>query len=190
MIVDYTELIAEVTRQTEYDDFPSYADLLTGVAEAYLNDRLLLGPMETKATLTLDANSEADLPADYKQMRVVYSGTSIAQEFPLEDVIKQSVSGYAISGGKIIATTGMSEYDIIYYAKLPSLIDNQTNWLLSLDSSIYQLSLMEQAFRWKSNIDAAGVTNQLLNTGIDRLNSADVTARFSGTRFTTQGPTP
>lgn len=197
MIADYVELIAEVVERSGDTGLPNRAKMLVGFLENHLNKELRVGEMEVSATLTTDAVGDVALPADYNQMRTVFvSGCEIPRVSLSQLTGDRSWGrhgaryGHAVSGNNLVTAVSDTAVDIVYYAAIPSLADNGTNWLLDLDPEIYIVGLLWQVSRARSDYEAASVQGNELSRMIDALLSLDSRKRLISTKIQVKGPTP
>ena len=140
--MNYAELIAEVALRCGLPEIPARAEYLTRQAERDLEKVLRVGPMEAEATLTADAYGKAALPADFLAFR------------------SDGKASWPVSGNGITVRPSQV-FTLTYYAKLPSVVDNGTNWLLDLEPEIYVLAVLLQAYGAAMDERAAGVGSML-----------------------------
>lgn len=180
MIRDYPELIATVTTRSQIPDVATHAASYVGLAEKALNKRLRVAGMETAATLTTDAKGVVALPDGYLEMRDIRCGDYLLRRLPLQ-TLKAGMPGYAIQGADLLASAKEADLNVVFYATLPPLAENNTNWLLAQDPEIYLYATLFQVFTAEFQIDKAQATAAHLDQLIDDLEAADHTARFAGT---------
>jgi len=148
IITNYTELQQAVADWLNRSDLDTVIPAFIDNAEARLNRRVRHREMQSSGAVTIDANGEADLPADYVEWKLLVLDTTPkarpeyvepdSREF-LYRFRPYSVPQYfTILQSKIkvqpaTATTGT----LYYYAKLPALADNATNWLLDRSPETY-----------------------------------------------------
>lgn len=180
MIRDYPELVATVTTRSKVPDVATHAASYVGLAEAALSKRLRVAGMEAAATLTTDADGVVALPAGYQEMRDIRCGDYLLRRLPLP-TLKAGMRGYAIQGANIVASEKETDLDVVYYSALPSLAENNTNWLLAQDPEIYLYAVLFQVFTAEFQIDKAQAASTHLGGLIANLEAADNEARFAGT---------
>lgn len=192
MIADYSELVVEATSRMGDGSLIKRADMITGFAEADLSRELRVGDMETVAALTTDANGEVALPADFEQVRNISDGSRELQGVHLKDLTNAYVSsdGWAVRGNTLVTSCPEQSITLTYYASLPSLVENGTNWLLQSDPEVYIIAFIKHAYLAKMEADAAAASGSYLRTLLQRVNKADREKRFMRTPFRVAGVTP
>lgn len=153
--MDYPELVLEAALRSGIPEFPARAEHFVRQAERDLEKALRVGQMEATASLTANSDGEAPLPVDY-----------LAAISPC----------LVISGGNIITAPDQA-FDLNYYAKLPSVITNSTNWLLELEPEIYINAVLLQAFAAQAD-DRTGPIGQILNERLRAFKREDAIARY------------
>lgn len=186
MIQDYSELIAEVSARSGISDVVNRAAQLTGMAENMLSKRLRLAGMETEVELTTSSTGTVALPDDYREMRLVSVSDRTLNRRPL-GLIRQGGCGYAVQGKILHSSFKGTAHTCIYYAALPSLEANDTNWLLDDEPEIYLHAVLFQAYTAGNNLEQAQATAGYLGALIDAANNADHLARHAGTRINLGG---
>ncbi len=189
MIADWSELIAEVVTRTGDGSVATRAEMLTGFAESDLNRRLRMGQMETQATLTTDADGTATLPADFLQLRGVKSGIDKLTGCTFDE-LDSRYYGFTIIGGSLRTRFSTADLTLNYYAKLPGLVANGTNWLLELAPELYLVAIQRQAYVAKLDVEKAQLADGVVAALVNDLQQNDFAARFTGTAYTLEGPTP
>lgn len=186
MIRDYPELIAAVTTRSKVPDVATHATTYVGLAEAALSKRLRVAGMETAATLTTDTNGVVELPDGYREMRDIRCGDYLLRRLPLP-TLKAGMRGYCIQGTNLLASEKEADIDVVFYAALPSLAENNTNWLLAQDPEIYLYAVLFQVFTAEFQIDKAQAVVAHLDRLIADLEASDNEARFAGTMIDFSG---
>lgn len=164
--MNFTELVLEAALRSGIPEFPARADHFVRQAERDLEKALRVGQMEVTASLTADAHGIAPLPADF---------------LAVSDSCGLAV--FSISNGQL-RTTPNAAFDLVYYAKLPSVVTNGTNWLLDLEPEIYINAVLLQAFAAQADDRAAAIAS-LLNERIRALKREDAIARYGARRIDT-----
>lgn len=166
-------------------DLAGFADNFIQLCEGDLNRVLRTRDQLTTATLTLDADSKSDLPADYLEARNAVALTTprarLSQVAPdyIEDTYPSRQSGYprvyVIEGGNIIVlpeTTSSIEFT--YYAKIPALSEaNTTNWLLTKFPNIYLYGCLMHANEFIGNAERMARMAEMFKIQVDSLVSDD-----------------
>jgi hypothetical protein len=189
MIADWSELIAEVVTRTGDGSVATRAEMLTGFAENDLNRRLRMGPMETQTTLTTDADGTAYLPSDFLQMRRLMVGTNNLTGCTYDE-LQNRYYGYSTVNGTLKTRFGDTDLSLAYYAKLPGLVENCTNWLLEMAPELYLVAIQRQAYVAKLDVQNAQLAEGAVASLIQDLQHSDFAARMVGSAYTLEGPTP
>jgi hypothetical protein len=188
MPLDYPELIAEVTERTGDSGVATRAPMYLRMAEADLNKRLRVGDSEKVVTLTTDADGNADLPADFYELRDLFIRGERVRNALLPD--QYAPRSYTIQGKQI--TSAYPEQDIVlhYYAGLPSLDVIGTNWLLESEPEVYLYALMKQAFLFRLDTEKAAACETVLGALIAEVLRVDRIKRFGKLPYRVAGITP
>ena len=190
MISDYAELIAEVVERTGDANVPLRAKMFTGLAEIDLSKRLKTSAQETLVTLTTDANGSVALPSDFEAMRTIVRGGCELPQAHLIDLKDKSLNGYAVQAGALVTSYPSADLDLTYYASIPSLTTNSTNWLLTASPEIYLYAVMRQVFMAAMDAEKALAAGQFLNVLVDEFQDRDGAIRFQNTPYVVRGDTP
>ena len=190
MINDYPELIAEVSARSGATDVVNRAKMLVGMAEKMLSKRLRLSGMETAVELTTDANGSVNLPDDYQEMRDIRVNDCLLDRKPLAVILDGYQRGYAVQGGALISSYKSTAHDLVYYASMPSLEANSTNWLLDDEPELYLQAVLFQVYTANNEIDKAQATVGYLAALIEEAHQADHMNRHAGTKINLGNLTP
>lgn len=192
-ISNYAELQTSITNWLARNDLAATIPDFIGLAESRINRRLRVAQMIIRdTTQTVPGNSYILKPADFLEMRnIEVSGSpNMVLEYATPAVIDRKYrsdslgrpSAYTLLGSEIqLAPTPDAEYviEMAYYAKIPSLQQNSTNWLIQQAPDIYLYGALIEAkafiedekFQlWKAAFDEA----------INDLTRSDKRAKFSG----------
>jgi len=174
MIADYSELIAEVAERTGQGDLPLRGQMLVGMLETYLNKKLRTLDQELSSSVTTDSNGDASLPSDLLEIKGVYYEEVRVPRRMFSPVEIDFVGwGYYTDGATLKSNLEGRDLVIRYYAEIPSLHTNSTNWLLTAEPEIYLSGLEWQAFMRARDFEAANVSKGYLDGQIDLLRVKD-----------------
>ena len=160
--MNYSDLVVECAMRCGVPEFPARAGHYVQQAERDLEKVLSVGQMEAVADLSTDGDGIAPLPADFSRLRAVHGNGSLA-----------------ISGADAWTGVPSGTVRIYYYARLPGLEANGTNWLLDTDPEIYIQAVLAQVYASRLD-ERAAPTVQTLQSRIDALRRADKISRFGG----------
>ncbi len=182
MISDYPELIAEVAERSGVSDVATRAKMYVGMAEKALSKRLRLAEQEKSVELVTDATGAVDLPADFEEIRTILVGDRYIDRKPLEVILRGRQTGYAVEGRVLKSSHALTAHQLVYYASLPGLEANNTNWLLDDEPEIYLHAVLFQVYTAKNDIARAEATAAYLAGLIEAANRAATMKRIGATR--------
>ena len=147
--------------------------------EAATNRRLRVRQMQTTTTLTPSAGSAA-LPTDYLTFRSVTWTGSPAQQleyvhpdwmraaYPTADQNTPTV--FTIEGLNItIRPEDTTNLTLYYWQKVPALVTNSTNWLLTAHPDVYLNGSLYEVYRYLRDGEAAQAYYALREGGYDEI---------------------
>lgn len=144
--MDFTEILEEAVARTGVPEIANRFDTVLKFAERHLN-RELQGASRSVASvaITTDANGDYTLPSDFNSIKSVYKGTQKLHN-STEDYIRglQGKNGFYIDNTTLKTEFANTDLSVTYYANLPPLKDNTTNWLSTYDPEIYLYAVMWQ----------------------------------------------
>ena len=187
MINDYAELIAEAAQRTGVTDVASRAKMYVGMAEKALSRQLRVADMEADVTLTTDSLGCVDLPDDYIAARAVFVNTAELPRQSFSQIRQEHASGYVIQGSVLQSSETETDHDLAYYAAIPSLEANDTNWLLEAEPELYLHAVMFQIYTGTNDLENAQVTAGYVGLLIEELMKSDRVARFAGMKIAVAG---
>jgi hypothetical protein len=190
MIADWSELMVEVSQRIKDGSVMQRAAMITGLAEEELNKALRTAEMEAQDTIDLDATCAGPLPSDYLDVRAVTQGSTRLLRYPLAQLRAKTQCGYAIVGDSIITNGVTGEITLDYYARIPPLKENGTNWLLESEPEIYLYAVMKQAMLSNMNIEGGSAAGGYLADLLERKRLDDAHRRFGDTTFQFSGVAP
>lgn len=186
----------------ERDDLSSYADDFITMAEGHFNRNLRHRKMITSTDLSPTSNVYT-LPTDYLQaIRVVEKA---AQRRELKSIpvgvadqyypgqTAGLASDYTIVGSSLTAfPLSSNDIELTYYQKIPTLISNDPNWLLTEAPQLYYRGIQMEALIFVNEADTTRFKTiaQLVEMIIAELNGQSDLALYSNTSMRIAGPTP
>lgn len=165
--MDYPELVTEVALRSGAPEIPARAAYFVTQAERDLEKTLRVRQMEAEVDLTADANGKAALPADFLAFRT------------------DGRSSWPVAGDDIVVKPD-EEFTLRYYAKLPSIVTNSTNWLLNLEPEIYVQAVLAQVYAGMSD-ERLIPTGQILAERIRAFKREDAIARYGAQKINIAG---
>lgn len=166
--MDFTELLIEVRNRSGLPFVIEQGTRIVQAAERFLQRRLKDMNMETVATLATDEDGIAPLPSDFLQA----AG---------DDAVN-------ITGNEIYTDTVNGTVQFRYYASLPSVETNTTNWLMTLEPEIYVQAVLAQAYVVAGDADKVTTHRALLDEMLGDLRRQDVIAKYANRRVSLEMP--
>lgn len=193
MATTYTELRAEILAWINRAEIEQAIPTFITMAEATFNREVRHRRMMTRKTANL-TTARLALPTDWLEaVNIQISGTNAGSRleyvspFELDRVRDRTTSGqpevYSLVADEIeFAPTPNATYtvEMLYYAKIPALATNTTNWLLSEAPDLYLYASLVHVEPYLGNDPRIPVWKGLTETLLASLNDADERARLSG----------
>jgi hypothetical protein len=198
----YTDLVSAIADWLNREDLTRIPEFVQ-MAESRLNKSLRVADMETTATAYLVDGAVA-LPADFEEpRRIISMGTGAYQTAlqPLSpseagDLYPSSRSGvpihYTISGGTLTTypNGGTGQVNMIYYAKLPTLLAYGTNWLLTRAPDLYLYGSLMEAAPFMGDDQRLETWSTLFQKALQDLQGADQRSRYASSVCRVPGVCP
>ena len=150
--------------------------------------------MEVRSTLAL-VGEYTNLPSDFLQMREV-SWNSQINKPPLkfvtpeafDSVYRDSASGpakvWSVVGNQIRVGPGASNVDVLdisYYAAIPALVDNASNWLITRHPNAYLYGALRHLAPYIGAMDFLPIWQSAFISSVWSIIRSQGTGSFSGT---------
>lgn len=188
MIHDKAELLAEIVTRSGYEDIIPRGSVAIGLAEKIIEKEIRVSSMINSVTLTLNSVGMGTLPTDLLEIIEVRQNNSLqSAQYQKDFVAKNNYYGFYIDKNTLFHNPIVPSVSLKYYQKLPSLNDNNTNWLLDADPGIYITALMMQAYEMAKDIENAVVYKNYLNELLVNLQTADNIKQYSKYTMTARG---
>lgn len=171
-----TELKEELAEWLNRTDLNHRLDRFIGLAEANFRDRLFHRNQLTRASTTLFEGDEfIQLPTDFVKQYLFYIEGPTKYRKQLKNVTQAELvklypndmrdipTAYSIVGSEAWLTpkcSGTMSIEMNYYAKVPSLLEYSSNWLLSQYPDIYLYGTLAVANAALQNNDEATKYNE------------------------------
>lgn len=147
-LIDWPDLQGEV-------DLDSYADTLITLGESRINVTLRLR-RNIKSLVVVDVIEVTfyQLPDDFLEVDRVLGPDGVPLLYRSQDQVStlQNPEGsqhdactYSVDGDFLIFAGPITTFELLYYAKLPSLESTNTNWLYALAPGLYLYSALIEA---------------------------------------------
>jgi hypothetical protein len=199
-LTNYGDLASAVSSWTGRGDYSAgnISDFTT-LFEAWANRTFRVRQMELSASLT-PTNGVAALPSDYLQWRRLNWAGTYPRE--LEYVHPTILNGlhptvlaiqpdlFTIEGSNIeTRSSDTSTLTLEYWQKIPSLITNSTNWLMTASPDIYLSGVLLEAYLFNKDPDNAIIWKQRRDELGDEIKKLDKSSVGPGA-VRVFGPTP
>ena len=191
-LANYTDLQASVADFLNRADLTSVIPDFITLTEADLNRSLRVREMSVRTRAPI-SEQYVKLPVDFLGMRNIELVTSPVT--PLEYRNLQNLDLYraADATGKPVyysitqnniefAPVPDAEYtlEIVYYQKIPALVDNATNWLLDTHPDAYLYGTLMQSAPYLQADERIGIWAGKYNQIKEQITASDEKAKFSG----------
>jgi hypothetical protein len=183
-------------------DLSAFANDFVTLAEGHFNRNLRHRKMVTTVDISPASNVYA-LPTDYLHAVRVVEKRSIRRElqFVTPGYVDQAYpdrpsglpSDYTIVGSNLfVYPYTANDVELTYYQKIPTLVSNDPNWLLTDNPQIYLrgIQLEALAFINETGSPRFQFTTTILNRLIDEMNEESEMALYSGASMRLRGCTP
>jgi hypothetical protein len=188
----YAELLTAAANWLARDDLTDRIPEFITLTEAKLNRALRCTQMETRATATVDTDSDEPefiaLPGDFQTMRRLrLSGVTgkpllecVSQQqaddirYCLRDVSGQPAYFTLFADEMELIPTPSDDYELemVYRATIPALSEDQTtNWLLSMAPDVYLYGVLLEAAPYTRDDERVSIWVAGYTAAIDALNS-------------------
>lgn len=187
MIATYTDLQTSIANWLQRSDLSSVIPEFVQLAEDRLNNDLKARDMQTITTIqTTAGNAYATLPTGVlevlrialntapKRALTPLSADEMVTEYPNDS--SGQPANYAVIGGQLQLgpiPDAIYDVEVVYYAALPSLISNSTNWLLTRNPSVYLWACLIEAAAYIQDADKMTIAQQKYEEAVRRLNITD-----------------
>jgi hypothetical protein len=190
-ISTYVELQAAAANWLARDNLTLRIPEFITLAEAKFNRVLFHPRMETRTTLSVDADGAdpeyLDLPTNFQTMRMVrlpdetgkprlqfMSQTQMDDYRYSRDNVAGTPAYFTIVGDQIeLAPTPNEDMDVevLYRANIPALASNSTNWLLTAAPDLYLYGTLMEAMPYTRKDERIAVWAAGMQMALDQLNA-------------------
>ena len=193
-ITNYTELQAAVVSWSHRADLGSVIPDFITLAENKFNRNLRTLDMEAISTLT-PTNGVCALPSDWLEVRRLYINSDTLYELeyvtPEQFYVKFPLTGtaspdksryYTIQGNNLYLSDKQNTQDvsILYYQKVPTLLTNATNWLLTDHPDLYLSATMAELSDFIKDANGVQKWNAKAQAIVDSISMSDKKGKYSG----------
>lgn len=195
-LTNYTNLQTTIADTLNRDDLTSVIPTFVSLCEAQVNRDLRHWRMEVRTSGQQSAgDAYMQVPVDWVEtlrFNVVGNGTSpinlidsttMAERRAVNNDQYGTPSAYTLEAGQFhLYPTPIADVDLelLYYAQVPDLASNATNWLLSTAPDVYLYGSLLHSAPYLQDDNRVGVWAQLYSAAVTRLNEASTSAKYSG----------
>ena len=200
-ITNYTNLQTEIANWLNRDDLTSVIPTFIQMAEAQFNRDIRHWKMESRADGQQSGGDQwMQVPADWLEtirLHLTGSGTSaltLASRAAIADIRakNENVSTtlpyyYSHADGQFeLYPTPVedTDFELLYYQKIPDLATNSTNWLLETAPDVYLYGALVHSSAYLQEDARIATWGQLYGAAAARLNESSEEARYSGSGLT------
>ena len=200
-ITNYTNLQTAIADFLNRDDLTSVIPTFIQLAEAQMQREIRHWKMEARATGQQSAGDQyMQIPTDWLEtirLHLTGNGTSAVTmtsraamadiRAKNEDVSTKAPYFYCHADSQFELYPTPSEdtdFELLYYQKIPDLASNTTNWLLSDAPDVYLYGSLLHSAPYLAEDARVAVWAQMYSAAVQNVNSASEQARYSGSGMT------
>ena len=197
---NYTGLKASIADFLNRDDLTSVIPDFVSLAEAQINRDIRHWKMEARSSGQQDpADEYMQIPADWVEtirLHLTGTGTSVVNLVSRDAMADKRAAQENAAGTPRMYThangqfqlfptpDATTNFELLYYQKIPSLITNTDNWLLLEAPDVYLYGALLHSAPYLAEDARLAVWAQLYSAAIQRLNQTSEDAMFSGSGLT------
>jgi hypothetical protein len=195
-LTTYTELKASVADFLNRDDLTAVIPDFISLAEAQINRDVRHWKMEARSSGQQTGGDEyMQYPADWLEtirLHLTATGTTVVNLISRDAMADKRARAEDISGTSIYYThadgqfqlyptpSDDTDFELLYYQKIPSLISNSDNWLLLDSPDVYLYGALIHSAPYLAEDQRVAIWAQMYSAAVARLNEASELARYSG----------
>ena len=200
-ITNYTDLQTTIADFLNRDDLTTVIPTFIQLAEADMNRQVRHWKMESRSTGTQDAGDQyMQIPSDWLEtirLHLTGSGTSaltLTSRAAMADIraknedistVKPYYYTHADGQFELYPTpTEATDFELLYYQKIPDLATNSTNWLLTDAPDVYLYGALLHSAPYLAEDARVAVWAQMYSAAVSNVNRAAEQARYSGSGMT------
>ena len=199
-LTNFTGLKASIADFLNRDDLTSVIPDFVALAEAQINRDVRHWKMEARSSGQQDpADEYMQIPADWVEtirLHLTGTGTSVVNLVSRDAMADKRAAQENAAGTPRMYThangqfqlfptpDATTNFELLYYQKIPSLITNTDNWLLLEAPDVYLYGALLHSAPYLAEDARLAVWAQLYSAAIQRLNQTSEDAMFSGSGLT------
>ena len=199
-LTNYTGLKTSFADFLNRDDLTSVIPDFVALAEAQINRDVRHWRMEARSSGQQDpADEYMQIPADWVEtirLHLTGTGTSVVNLVSRDAMADKRAAQENAAGTPRMYThangqfqlfptpDATTNFELLYYQKIPSLITNTDNWLLLEAPDVYLYGALLHSAPYLAEDARLAVWAQLYSAAVQRLNQTSEDAMFSGSGLT------
>ena len=192
----FTALKASIADFLNRDDLTAVIPDFISLAEAQINRDVRHWKMEARSSGQQTGGDEyMQYPADWVEtirLHLTGSGTSVVNPISRDAMADKRASAEDVTGKPIFYThadgqfqlyptpSTDTDFELLYYQKVPSLSSNADNWLLLDSPDVYLYGALLHSAPYLAEDQRVAIWAQMYSAAVARLNEASESARYSG----------
>ena len=192
----FTALKASVADFLNRDDLTAVIPDFISLAEAQINRDVRHWKMEARSSGQQSVADEyMQIPADWVEtirLHLTGTGTTVVNLISRDAMADKRSSAEDVSGTPIYYThadgqfqlyptpSEDTDFELLYYQKIPSLISNSDNWLLLEAPDVYLYGALLHSAPYLAEDQRVAIWAQMYSAAVARLNEVSEDARYSG----------
>ena len=197
---NYTGLKASIADFLNRDDLTAVIPDFVSLAEAQINRDIRHWKMEARTSGQQDpADEYMQIPADWVEtirLHLTGTGTSVVNLVSRDAMADKRAAQENAAGTPRMYThadgqfqlyptpDATTNFELLYYQKIPSLITNTDNWLLLEAPDVYLYGALLHSAPYLAEDARVAVWAQMYSAAVQRLNQVSEDAMFSGSGLT------
>ena len=192
----YTALKASIADFLNRDDLTAVIPDFITLAESQINRDVRHWKMEARSSGQQDPSDEyMQIPADWVEtirLHLTGTGTSVVNLISRDAMADKRQGDEDVSGTPMYYThadgqfqlyptpSADTDFELLYYQKIPSLSSNADNWLLLDSPDVYLYGALIHSAPYLAEDERVAIWAQMYSAAVARLNEASESARYSG----------
>ena len=192
----YTALKASVADFLNRDDLTAVIPDFIALAEAQINRDIRHWKMEARSSGQQSSGDEyMQIPADWVEtirLHLTGTGTTVVNLVSRDSMADKRSAQEDMAGTPIMYThadgqfqlyptpSTDTDFELLYFQKIPSLSSNSDNWLLLEAPDVYLYGALLHSAPYLAEDQRVAVWAQMYSASVQRLNEVSEDARFSG----------
>ena len=199
-LTNYTGLKASIADFLNRDDLTAVIPDFVALAEAQINRDIRHWKMEARSSGQQDpADEYMQIPADWVEtirLHLTGTGTSVVNLVSRDAMADKRAAQENAAGTPRMYThadgqfqlyptpDATTNFELLYYQKIPSLITNTDNWLLLEAPDVYLYGALLHSAPYLAEDARVAIWAQMYSAAVQRLNQVSEDAMFSGSGLT------